>query len=182
LVITNYAIKRVEAKVIRTNTAIVIAIFLYKYILIRFGCPLTIVTDQGVNFMNDAIKYLIEQFMLKHVSSTTYYPQGNGQAKFIEEIIGRLLTKLINEKKTNWDEHLSTILFSYRIAYKVATCYTPYQLVYDLHPLMLIEYVLPAISGDHIFAKLTKVLTTRVTELKKLQENILEAHNNVGTS
>ncbi len=38
----------------------------------------------------------------------------------------RLLTKLVNEKRIDWDKHLFTVLFSYRIAYKVATCYTPY--------------------------------------------------------
>ncbi len=40
----------------------------------RFRCLLTIVTDQGVHFINDAIKYLTDNFMMKHVSSTTYYP------------------------------------------------------------------------------------------------------------
>jgi hypothetical protein len=71
--------------------------------------------------------------MFKHVSFTTYYPQGNGQAKSTNKIISRLLTKLVNEKKVDWDEHLSTILFSYKIAHKVATSYITYQLVYGLH-------------------------------------------------
>jgi hypothetical protein len=62
----------------------------------------------------------------------------------------------------------------------VATGYTPYQLVYCLHPLMPTKYVLQAISGDHINVKLTKIITARITKLEKLQENILEAHNNVG--
>ncbi len=62
------------------------------------------------------------------------------------------------------------------------TRYTPYQLVYGLHPLMLIEYVLLAISGDHKDAKPTRVLTTRIIELDKLQENRVEAHNNVGAN
>jgi hypothetical protein len=39
--------------------------------------------------------------MLKHVSSTTYYPQGNGQAESINKVIGKLLTKLVNEKRTD---------------------------------------------------------------------------------
>jgi hypothetical protein len=39
--------------------------------------------------------------MLKHVNSTTNYPQGNGQTKFTNKVIGRLLTKLVNEKRTN---------------------------------------------------------------------------------
>jgi hypothetical protein len=63
---------------------------------------------------------------MKHVSSTTYYPQGNGQAKSINKVLGTLLTKLINENKTDWDEHLFTMLFSYKIAYTVTTWYTPY--------------------------------------------------------
>ncbi len=37
--------------------------------------------------------------MLKHVSSTTYYPQGNGKTKSTNKVISRLLTKLVNEKK-----------------------------------------------------------------------------------
>jgi len=45
-----------------------------EYILIRFGCPLTIVIDQGVHFINDTIKHLTKLFLLKHVNSTTYYP------------------------------------------------------------------------------------------------------------
>jgi hypothetical protein len=63
---------------------------------------------------------------------------------------------------------MSTILFSYKIVYKVVTSYTPYQLVYGLHPLMLTKYVLSTISGDHIDAKPTRVLTTRITKLEKL--------------
>ncbi len=62
---------------------------------------------------------------MKHVSFTTYYPQGNGQAKSTNKVIGRLLTKLVNEKKKDWDEHLSTILFSYKTSYKVPIGYTP---------------------------------------------------------
>jgi hypothetical protein len=57
------------------------------------------------------------------VSSTTYYPQGNGQAKFTNKVLGTLLTKLLSENKLDWDEHRSTMLFSYKTAYKVATWY-----------------------------------------------------------
>jgi len=49
------------------------------------------------------------------------------------------------------------------IAYKVATNYMPYQLVYGLHPLMPTEYVLLTINGDHKDAKSTKVLIAIIT-------------------
>jgi hypothetical protein len=93
---------------------------------------LIVVIDQGIHFINDVIKYLIDHFLLKHVSSTTYYLQKNGQDESTNKVFGTLLTKLISENRTNWDEHLSTLLFSYIIVDKVATRYTPYQLVYGL--------------------------------------------------
>ncbi len=92
---------------------------MYECILTKFRCPLTIVIDQGVHFINDVIKYLTFHFLLKHVSSTTYYPQGNGQVEFTNKVFGTLLTKLVSENRLYWDEHLSTMLFSYRIAYKI---------------------------------------------------------------
>jgi len=39
-----------------------------------FGCQLIIVTDQGTHFINDAIRYLIDHFILKHTSFIVYYP------------------------------------------------------------------------------------------------------------
>ncbi len=74
LVAIDYATKWVEVKALKTNNVVVIARFLYEYILIKFGCLLTIVIDQGVHFINDIIKHLIEKFLLKLVSFTTYYP------------------------------------------------------------------------------------------------------------
>jgi hypothetical protein len=58
------------------------------------------------------------------------------------------LTKLVSENIIDWDEHLSIVLFSYRTTYKVVIGYTPYQLVYGLHPLMPIEYIIPIAGGD----------------------------------
>ncbi len=75
LVVIDYVTKWVKAKAFRI---VVITRFLYEYILTKFGCPLTIVTYQGVHFINDTLKHFTEWFLLKHVSSTTYYPQGNG--------------------------------------------------------------------------------------------------------
>jgi hypothetical protein len=58
---------------------------------------------------------------MKHVNSTTYYPQGNGQAESTNKVLGTLLTKLVNENRIDWDEHLSIVLFSYKTTYKVTT-------------------------------------------------------------
>jgi hypothetical protein len=57
-VATNYVAKWVEVRALRTNTTRITIFLMYECILTRFGYPLTIVTYQGIHFINDAIKYL----------------------------------------------------------------------------------------------------------------------------
>jgi len=42
--------------------------------------------------------------------------------------------------------------------------------VYGLHPLMPIEYIFPVAGGDERDNTLVRVLTSRITKLKKLEE------------
>ncbi len=113
LVAINYVIKWVEAKALRTNMAIVIAQFIYEFILTMFGCPFILVNNQGTHFIKDAIEILTTHFLFWHTSSTTYYPHGNNQAESTSKVIRLLLTKLVNEDRTDWDEHLHDVLFAY---------------------------------------------------------------------
>ncbi len=80
---------------------------------------------------------------------------------------------MVNENKNDWDEHLSTILFSYRTTYKVGTDHTPFQLVYGLHPLLPIEYMLPFKLGENRDPQPIRVITNWLFKLKKLKENKL---------
>ncbi len=69
-------------------------------------------------------------------------------------------------------------MFLYR-TYKVAKGYTPYQLVYGLDPLMPTKYILPIIGSNHK-KRNPMVLTSRVSKLEKLHEDILKYEVNLG--
>jgi hypothetical protein len=60
---------------------------------------------------------------------------------------------------------MSTILFSYWTAYKVGIGHMPFQLVYELHPLLPIEYLLPSIPNEHVNPTFVKILTSRLLKL-----------------
>ncbi len=81
LVATDYATKWVEIRALCTNTVTITTKFVYEYILMKFGCPLIIMIDQGTHFINDAIRYFINHFIFRHTNFNVYYPRGNGQAK-----------------------------------------------------------------------------------------------------
>ncbi len=129
------------------------------------------VSDQGTHFINNAIDIRINNFLLQHMTSTTYYVQGNGQAKSTNKVIGSLLTKLVNENYINWDEHLHMVLYVYRTTFKVTIRYTPFQLVYGLYTLMPIEYLIPT-SNSHLNQNFspTHILTNHMVELEHLDE------------
>jgi hypothetical protein len=68
LMAMDYATKWVETKALRTKIVTIRTKFMYEYILTRFGCPLTLVTKQGIHFINDAIKYFTNHSLLKHMN------------------------------------------------------------------------------------------------------------------
>ena len=181
LVATNYATKWVEAQALQTNSAQETAQFLYEAILTRFGCPLHLVSDQGSHFLNGTIQVLTEHFLLRHTTSTTYYPQGNGQAESTNKVIVTMLQKLVNDNRTDWDIQLYTVLFSYQTAYKVATDHSPFKLVYGLLPLMPTEYIVPTqrTTTDLDFTQ-HRVLAARIADLDKLDETRLKAQTHQG--
>jgi len=87
------------------------------------------------------------------------------------------LTKLVSENRIGWDEHLFKVLFSYRTTYKVTTRYTPYQLVYGLHPLMPIKYIVPIVGGNERDSAPMRVLTSKIQSsrsCKKLECRLLK--------
>jgi hypothetical protein len=78
-----------------------------------------------------------------------------------------LFTKLMNENQNDSDEHLSTILFFYRTIFKVGINHIPFQFVYELHPLLPIEYMLPSKPGQIHDPSPIKILTSLLSGLKK---------------
>ncbi len=65
----------------------------------------------------------------------------------------------MNNNQNDLDDHVSTILFFYIIAFKVGTSHAPFQYVYILHPLLPTKYLLPSKLGQNHDLKLVKILT-----------------------
>jgi uncharacterized protein (DUF305 family) len=79
----------------------------------QFGCPTHHVSHQGNHLINKTIEILVEEFMISHHKPTTYYLQGNKQAKSTNKTLGKILAKLVNANQTDWDVMLITNLWAY---------------------------------------------------------------------
>ncbi|KXZ49059.1 hypothetical protein GPECTOR_23g144 [Gonium pectorale] len=78
----------------------------------RYGAPKEVLTDQGREFGGKLDKLLRNQG-IKHLHTSGYQPQSNGQA---ERIVGALLDsirKLVEDKQSDWDMQIHQAAYAY---------------------------------------------------------------------
>lgn len=65
----------------------------------KFGCPLTLISNQGAHFINQTIKILLKEFLLDHHMTSTYHPHANGGVESINKTLTKGLTKICSMDK-----------------------------------------------------------------------------------
>ena len=171
LVATDYVTKWAEAIATKTNNANIVATFLYENIIMCFGYSKELVSDRGIHFINSTIAALIAKYEIKHRATTPYHPRANGQTKKTNGILCKILTKTNSGVGSDWDTKLFTALWAYRIAYKVPTNATPFQLVYGPEAILPIELEVSSlrITVDYRLEDVES-LQFHLSQLEKLDE------------
>ena len=57
-----------------------VIVFITEHIILRFGIPQTLTTDQGSSFISKEVRDFAELYKIKILNSSPYYAQANGQA------------------------------------------------------------------------------------------------------
>ncbi|MCO5556627.1 hypothetical protein L7F22_010178 [Adiantum nelumboides] len=175
IVAIDYLTKWVEAKATTKNDAKTTAQFLYENIFTRYGLPIEIVSDRGTHFINEVIENLLDEFMVIHLKSTPYHPQVNGQAESTNKILVTVLTKIVSESRTDWDQKLHSSLWAYRVAYKTSIGTTPFNMVYGIQAILLLEFLLPTFRVAKELEWTGHELSEQIEILEKLDETRLRA-------
>jgi hypothetical protein len=72
--------------------------FLETNIFSQFFLPIEIIFDNGPTFMFRKLTHFCNKFGVKHFTSSTYYPQGNGQDESTNKILVKILKNIISDK------------------------------------------------------------------------------------
>ncbi|GFU94716.1 retrovirus-related Pol polyprotein from transposon 412 [Trichonephila clavipes] len=120
LVITDHFTKWSELIPLRKASAQAIATALFENYIPRYGAPISLIRDNGPQFISDVFEHLSHRLNIKHIKTVTYRLQAN-----LTERVNRTLVQMIacfvEENHDNWDRFLREFSFALRTAVNETT-------------------------------------------------------------
>ncbi|XP_026448869.1 uncharacterized protein LOC113349155 [Papaver somniferum] len=144
-----------------------IAAFIKEHIICRFGVPKHIITDNGTPFANKQVRELLEEYGIKQVFSTIYYPQGNGQADCTNKTLIRIISPTVHDNPREWHDQLPMALWAYRTSPRSSIGVSPYSLVYGAYTILPAEIKIPS-------ARIAAVIGVHWDEAEKSKSRVAE--------
>jgi transposase InsO family protein len=149
LIAIDHTTKWPIVKVVQHATHEVIAKFIYKEIVLNFGCPTEIITDRGNNFTTTTLNSYLKLIGIKHLLTSAYHPRSNGVIERFNRLFGGMLAKYVGDNNVNkWDEYVDRALFACRIRSHHATGKSPFYMVYGAEAKLPGDELTPIIHDD----------------------------------
>ena len=142
LVITDHFTRYAQAYVTRTQMAQTMAKTLWDKFIVHYGLPKKILTDQGCNFESQLVADLCELMGVRKIQTSPYHPQTNGQCERFNSTLINMLGTLPKEKKSEWKNHIGTLVHAYNCTHNLATGFSPYYLMFGRQPCLPIDVTL----------------------------------------
>ncbi|CAF1308488.1 unnamed protein product [Rotaria sordida] len=128
--LTDVLSKFVITKAVRDCSATTAVKFLSNDVILKYGTPTCILTDNGTHFTSQLTNKLFEHLGVTHLYSTVYHPQTNGQIERFNATMDGKIAALCNERRTDWDEVLQFVTFNYNTSIHATTKQTPFEMMH----------------------------------------------------
>ena len=132
-----------------------------------FGAPAYLISDQGKAFTGHIITHLCDLYGVQKQRTSPYHVQTNGQVERMNQTIIRMISKLEEDKKACWSEHLPELLLAYNATRSTVTGYSPYYLLFGRRLRIPVNYLFPTL---HDSPHQTKMEVSVAAMQKRLKE------------
>ena len=167
LVLQDHFSKYVVTYVVKDQTACTAAETLRNGYFRLFGAPAYLVSDQGKAFTDHVITHLCELYGVQKLRTLPYHAQTNGQVERMNQMIICMISKLEEDRKACWSEHLPELLMAYNATRSTVTGYSLYYLLFGRRPRIPVDYLFPTL---HDSPHQTKMEVSVAAMQKRLKE------------
>lgn len=116
--------KWVQCRPIRSPTARAASQALYEEVIARFGCPQTVISDNGTHFTGTAFKDLLEELHITHRRTPPYTPQANAVER-ANQTVKTMIAQYCETDHRKWDVHMADFMFALNTARHESTGFSP---------------------------------------------------------
>ena len=108
-------------RAIKDKCADTVADVLVDKIILRFGMPLVIHSDQGREFENGLMKSLCTLLGCVTTRTAPYHPESDGMVERFNRTCLMMLSMFVNDRRDNWNELLPFVMYAYRTSVQEST-------------------------------------------------------------
>ena len=119
-----------EAFGIKDKRAETVAKVLVEQIVCRYGCPRTLLSDRGGEFLSELSNEIYRLMNIKKLNTSGYRPQTNGMVEKFNHTLVQSISQYIRADQRDWDEFLPYACFQYRSSKNETTNESPYYLLF----------------------------------------------------
>ena len=148
LVLQDHFSKYIVAYVVKDQTARTAVETLRNGYFGLFSAPAYLVSDQGKAFTGHVITHLCELYGVQKLRTSPYHAQTNGQVERMNQTIICMISKLEEDRKVCWSEHLPELLLAYNATHSAVTGYSPYYLLFGRRPRIPVDYLFPTLRDS----------------------------------
>ena len=119
-----------EAFGIPDKKAETVAKVLVEQIVCRYGCPRTLLSDRGGEFLSELSDETYKLMNIKKLNTSGYRPQTNGMVEKFNHTLVQSISQYISADQRDWDDFLPFACFQYRSSKNETTNESPYYLLF----------------------------------------------------
>lgn len=119
---------------ISQQTAPIIASALIDHLVLKFGAPETLVTDQGANLKSKIFQETLQILGTDHHILAPYAHFSNGQIERMHRTLEEALSSYVNKSQNDWDTIINHILFAINNAPTATSGLSPFEVIFGWQP------------------------------------------------
>ncbi|GFV34749.1 hypothetical protein TNCV_1450531 [Trichonephila clavipes] len=127
LVLTDHFTKWSELIPVRKDSAQAIANALFENYISRYGAPISLISDNGPQFISENFEHLCHRLDIKHIKKVIYRPQKNLTGR-VNRTLVHIIACFEEENHENWNRFLHEFAFALSTSDNETTSKTPAEL------------------------------------------------------